>query len=149
LVDAGAGLAEVAGSIDVGAAVIGHGEKHHAVAVNVAGFDEGLLVGFPDAVDDRRLPRIGGGAMIEFAAQVDHSHGACLPRFAMRPRSIQLYRIIPDDATTPAASALDRRVHAPARLRSMTRRKPGSPATRACRETPSSSAARPWRSGNR
>jgi len=82
-------LAEVAGSIDVGAAMVGHGEKHHAIAVNVAGFDEGLLVGFPDAVDDRRLPRIGGGAMIEFAAQVDHSHGAFLRRFAARPRSIQ------------------------------------------------------------
>src|SRR5262245_1230094 len=90
VVDRRSVLAEVAGSIDVGAAMVGHGEKHHAVAVNVAGFDEGLLVGFPDAVDDRRLPRISGGAMIEFAAQVDHSHGAFLLRFAMRPRSIQL-----------------------------------------------------------
>src|SRR2546430_750750 len=84
------GHAEVAGSIDVGAAVVGHGEKHHAVAVNVSRLDEGLLVGFPDAVDDGRLSRISGGAMIEFAAEVDHSHGAFLPRFAVRPRSIRV-----------------------------------------------------------
>src|SRR5258708_9148438 len=67
-------------SIDVGAAVVGHGEKHHAVAVNLSRLDEGLLVGFPDAVDDGRLSRISGGAMIEFAAEVDHSHGVSLPR---------------------------------------------------------------------
>jgi hypothetical protein len=90
LVDRRPGHAEVAGSIDVGAAVVGHGEKHHAVAVNVSRLDEGLLVGFPDAVDDGRLSRISGGAMIEFAAEVDHSHGAFLPRFAVRPRSIRV-----------------------------------------------------------
>jgi hypothetical protein len=79
LVDRRPVQAEVAGSIDVGATVVGHRKKHHAVAVNVSGFDEGLLVGFPDAVDDRRLARISGGAMIEFAAQVDHSHDLSLP----------------------------------------------------------------------
>jgi len=70
--------------------MVGHGEKHHAVAVNVSRLDEGLLVSFPDAMDDGRLPGISGGAMIEFAAQVDHSHGIFLPRFAVRPKSIEL-----------------------------------------------------------
>ena len=78
-VDRNAAHAEVTRRIDVGAAVVRHGEEHHAIAVHVSGFDEGLFVGLPDAVDDRRLSRIGRGAVIELPAQVDHSHGSLLP----------------------------------------------------------------------
>ena len=40
-----------------------------------------LLVGLPDAVDDRRLARIARRAVIELAAQIDDAHGAILPNF--------------------------------------------------------------------
>src|SRR5262249_16445836 len=74
-VDRRAGLAEVARRVDVRAAVVRHGEIHHAVALHVAGVDEGLLVRLPDAVNDRRLSRIARRAMIELAAQVDDADG--------------------------------------------------------------------------
>src|SRR6266849_3755954 len=54
--------------------MIRHGEKHDAVALNIPGFDKGLFVGFPDAVDDGRLSRIGRSTMIELPAQIDYSH---------------------------------------------------------------------------
>ena len=73
-VDRRAGDAEVARRVDVGAAVIGHREEHHAVALDVAGIGERLLVGLPDAVDDGRLARIARGAVVELTAQIDDLH---------------------------------------------------------------------------
>src|SRR3974390_2928374 len=80
LIDRGPVLAEVARRIDVRAAMIRHGDEHHAVAVDVAGFRKGLFVGLPDPVNDRRLSRIGRRSMIEVPAQVDDSHFFLLPR---------------------------------------------------------------------
>src|SRR5262245_55615849 len=44
--------------------------------MDVARFGKGFRVCLPDAVNDRRLARIGGRAMVELAAQVDDSHPA-------------------------------------------------------------------------
>ena len=44
---------EMARRVDMRAAVVGHGEIHDAVAMHVAGVDEGLRMGLPHAVDDR------------------------------------------------------------------------------------------------
>jgi len=68
LVDRCPALSEVAGSIDVRAAMVGHGDEHHAVALNVTRFGKRLLVGLPDAMNDGRLSRIGRGAVIELPA---------------------------------------------------------------------------------
>ena len=73
-VDRRAGLAEMTRRVDMRAAVIGHGEKHHGIALDIAGIDERLFVRLPHAVDDRRLPRIGRRAMIKLAAQIDDAH---------------------------------------------------------------------------
>jgi hypothetical protein len=76
--------------------VVGHREEHHAVALDVAGVDERLLVGFPDAVDDGRLARIARGAVIELAAEINDLPGLLLTdwlgriydrRGATRPQS--------------------------------------------------------------
>jgi hypothetical protein len=74
LVDRYAVHAEVARRIDVCAAVVGHGEEHHHVAVDVSGIDEGFFVRLPDAVDDRRLAWIIRCAVIEVAAEIDDAH---------------------------------------------------------------------------
>jgi hypothetical protein len=90
-VDAGVVLAEMAGGVDMGAAVIGHAEEHNRVAVDVAGVGEGLLMALPHAVDDRRLARIGGRAMIEFPGLVNDFHMEFPPRFlSPRPRILCL-----------------------------------------------------------
>jgi len=88
-VDRRAGLAEMARRVDMRAAVIGHGKKHHGVALDIARIDERLFVRLPDAVDDRRLPRIGRRAVIKFAAQIDDAHRPPLNAalFARRPYS--------------------------------------------------------------
>src|SRR5690606_37476106 len=75
-------LAEMARRVDVGAAVVGHREEHHAVAVNVAGIGERLLVGFPDAMDHRRLARIARRAVIKLPAEVDDLHARIPLSFA-------------------------------------------------------------------
>ena len=62
--------------------MIRHGDEHDAVALNVSGFDKGLLVSLPDAVNDGRLSRIGRGSMIEFPAQIDRFALFCLACFA-------------------------------------------------------------------
>jgi hypothetical protein len=67
-VDRRAGFAEVPRRVDMGAAVVRHGKEHHAIALDVSRLGKGLVVGLPDAVDDRRLSRIGRRAMIEFPA---------------------------------------------------------------------------------
>ena len=74
LVDRGRLRPEVARRVDMRAAVVGHGEEHDAVAMDVPGVGIGLFVRFPDAVNDRRLSRIGRSPVIELAAQVDDSH---------------------------------------------------------------------------
>ena len=74
LVDRCAFNAEMPRSVQMRAAVVGHREIHHGIAVDVSGVGECLFMGFPDAVDDRRLARIGRRAMMEFPAQVDDSH---------------------------------------------------------------------------
>src|SRR5207237_10019313 len=65
---------EVARRIDVRTAMVGHGEIHDAVAVNVAGIGKSFSVRLPDAVNDRRLARITWRAMVELAAQIDDAH---------------------------------------------------------------------------
>src|SRR5436190_18249310 len=55
-------------------AMVGHGEIHDAVAVNVAGIGKSFSVRLPDAVNDRRLARITRRAMVELAAQIDDAH---------------------------------------------------------------------------
>ena len=78
-VDRRAGDAEVTRRVHVRAAVVGHGEEHHAVALDVAGVGECLLVGLPDAVDDGRLARIARGAVVELTAQIDDLQDSVLP----------------------------------------------------------------------
>jgi hypothetical protein len=75
-IDRNAALAEMARRIDMRAAMIGHGEKHYHIALDVAGFDERLFVRLPNAVDDRRLSRIGRRAMIKLAAEIDDPHAS-------------------------------------------------------------------------
>src|SRR5690348_15146771 len=74
LIDRRSAGAEMARRIDMRAAVVGHGEEHHAVAVHAAVLRLRLLVRLPDAVDDRWLARIARRAVIELAAQVDDLH---------------------------------------------------------------------------
>src|SRR5262249_38108847 len=74
LVDRCAAHAEMARRIDVRAAMVGHREKHHHIAVDVSGIDEGLLMRLPDAVDDWRLPWIAWRAVVEVAAEIDDAH---------------------------------------------------------------------------
>ena len=109
-----AGLAEVARRVDVRAAVVGHGEEHHAVALDVAGFGERLLVGLPDAVDDGRLARIARGAVIKLAAEIDDFHGR--PPVDLEGRTLRLGAASASTAartarTTRPASAGDDRDH--------------------------------------
>src|SRR5262249_18366833 len=73
-VDRRAALAKMPRRIDMRAAVIRHGEIHHAVALDIAGIGKGFFVGLPHTMDDGRLPRITWRAVIEFAAQIDYSH---------------------------------------------------------------------------
>src|SRR5262249_49107941 len=75
-VDRHAGLAEVARRVDVRAAVVRHGEEHHAIALNVAGLGKGFFMALPYAMDDWRLSGIGGRPVIKPPAQVDDPHGA-------------------------------------------------------------------------
>jgi hypothetical protein len=42
--------------------------------MHVAAIGKGFLVSLPDAVNDRRMARIAGGAVIEFTAEVDNLH---------------------------------------------------------------------------
>src|SRR6202023_3453435 len=44
-------------------------------SMHMPGCNERLLVRGPDAVDNRRMARIGRGFVIEFAAEVDDLHG--------------------------------------------------------------------------
>jgi hypothetical protein len=74
LVDRHPRFAEVARRIEVRAAVIGHRDVHHAVAMHVARLGERLLVRLPHAMDDRRLPRIARGAVIKLAGEIDDAH---------------------------------------------------------------------------
>src|SRR5262249_24968817 len=60
--------------IDMRAAMIRHGEIHHAVTLDISGLSESLLMRLPRAVDDGRLPRITWRAVIEIAAQIDDTH---------------------------------------------------------------------------
>src|SRR6185295_4845015 len=75
LVDGYAGAAEVAGCVDVRSAMVGHGEIHDAVAVHVAGIGKGLLMRFPNAMDNGWLARVARRAMVELAAEVNDAHG--------------------------------------------------------------------------
>src|SRR5439155_11016778 len=111
LVDRDTALAEVPRRIDVGAAMIRHREEHHAVAVHISGVDERFLMRLPDAVNDRRLTRISGRAVIELPAQVDHSHGLFLPPFEVRScrRRRASYRKTGDNAPPLALRSFPRK----------------------------------------
>src|SRR5579885_2086199 len=83
-VDRCAALAEMARRVDMRAAVVRYGKEHYAVAVDAAGLGQRLLVRFPDAMDNRRLPRIGRRAVIKLPAQIDDAHAVFHPLLCVR-----------------------------------------------------------------
>ena len=78
-VDRRASLVEMARRVDVGAAMVGHRKIHRRQAVHVAAVGKRLFVGLPDAVNDRGMPRIGRGAVVELTAEVDDLHERSFP----------------------------------------------------------------------
>src|SRR3569832_797561 len=74
LIDGFAALVEMQGSIDMGAAVVGHGEIHRGEPVHLAAVRKGFLVRLPRTVDDGRVAGIARRAVIKLAAEVDDLH---------------------------------------------------------------------------
>src|SRR3569832_1463697 len=74
LIDGFAALVEMQGSIDMGAAMVGHGEIHRGEPVHLAAVRKGFLVRLPHPVDDGGVAGIVRRAMITLAAEVDDLH---------------------------------------------------------------------------
>src|SRR5271166_1638101 len=79
LVDRRAAHAEMARRVNVSPAVVGHGEVHHRIALDVAGIYKRFFVGLPHAVNDRRMSWVTRRAVIEISAQIDDPHRMLLP----------------------------------------------------------------------
>src|ERR1700755_126019 len=84
LIDRDAARTEMAGRIDMRAAMGGHRDENRRQTPPIVRVRQRVLVVLPHAVDDGRVAGIARRAMIELAAEVDDFHEACLLGWELR-----------------------------------------------------------------
>src|SRR4029079_13577444 len=69
-----AACSEMPGCVDMGAGMVAHRDEHRGQPVPMSGFDEGLFVRLPQAMDNRRMAGINRRPLIKLPAEIDDPH---------------------------------------------------------------------------